>query len=157
MAYNHSTKSIKVMLFNICKLTVLKSYGGDFFSVGVTQRMFAAVFNSRKSWNSEKVPMDWGGGRIIPFKCQNIKQISTRVSTWERFSKPRNSSEDYWGINSKNGVNQHRLTQIILFNFYETKNLINNSNRLDIIFLDLYNIFGLAEHILTKTSQKKNN
>lgn len=98
-----------------------------------------------------------GGGRIIPFKCQNIKQISTRVSTWERFSKPRNSSEDYWGINSKNGVNQHRLTQIILFNFYETKNLINNSNRLDIIFLDLYNIFGLAEHILTKTSQKKNN
>lgn len=77
MAYNHSTKSIKVMLFNICKLTVLKSYGGDFFSVGVTQRMFAAVFNSRKSWNSEKVPMDWGGGEES--SLSNVKTLNRLV------------------------------------------------------------------------------
>lgn len=75
MGYDHSTKSIKVMLFNICKLTVLKSYGGNFFSVGVTQRMFAAVFNSRKSWNSEKVPMDGGGESSL----SNVKTLNRLV------------------------------------------------------------------------------
>lgn len=60
MAYDHSTKSIKVMLFNICKSTVLKCYGGDFGGFFlVTQRMFAAVFNSRKSWNIKKFPIGW--------------------------------------------------------------------------------------------------
>lgn len=56
MAYDHSTQSSKVMLFNICKLTVLKCYVGYFTtptlsspSLGVTQRMFAAMFNSRKA------------------------------------------------------------------------------------------------------------